>query len=353
MQLLSLRSCASAKQIIAIFVIAPTVLNFPFAAAAQDWAQLRTKVKNSILYIEAVQQNRDGTNKTRSSSTGFVIAKNGYGLTVAHAVPRGTTDTQVQYFVSVGSRYANKFPVEVVKRDEELDIALLQFPDVQEWVPVEMGESKEVPESARLCVLGFPRLSDLSAAEGLLSNHFGPGGKWQTTLPLDYGNSGGPVFDIGGRVIGVAAGGLDDARAITFVIPSNYTKPFQQLAEVASHWKFASEDFRFLPWNTDDKGEVKKAFAFSFTASDEEKKNIEQEFCLPDKIKIVGFEPTVTSQAGKDTKVVSFLHVPDKPNCVRISGTVSGDGVDKVGSIVVNYRGRGALTGYVDLTGVQ
>ena len=350
MRSLNRQSKLLACQIIVVLVL-PLTFCFSGEAHSQDWAQLRAKVKTSILFIETVQRNRDGTNTTILSSTGFVIAKNGYGLTVAHAVPRETSDTQVSYLVSVGSRYANKFPIEVVRRDEELDVALLQFPNVQDWAPIEMGQSNSVPESARLFVLGFPRSADLSSAEGLLSNHFGPGGKWQTTLPLDYGNSGGPVFDIGGRVIGLAAGGLDDARAITFVIPSNYTKPLQELVAAASPWKFATDNPAYPV--TIASGQFKKAYAFSFTVGDEEKKDVEEEFCLPSNVKIVEFQPTVTWRTGTDTKISSFLQVPNKPNCVRLSGTVSGSGVDKVGSTVVNYGGRGSLTGYVDLLGVQ
>ena len=107
--------------------------------------------------------------------------------------------------------------------------ASIAFPDVKKLDVIEAGESKNVPADARLFVLGFPRLSDLASAEGLLSNHYGPKGKWQTTLPIDYGNSGGPVFDIGGRVIGIAAGGLDEARAMTYVIPFDYARPLRSM----------------------------------------------------------------------------------------------------------------------------
>jgi S1-C subfamily serine protease len=314
-------------------------------ANAQDWSQLRQKVVHSVLYIETVQQNRDGTNKTTISSSGFVITKNGYGLTAAHAVPRETSDTQVRYFASVGSRYSHKFPIEVVQRIEELDIALLQFPNVEEWIPVEMGDSRNVPDDARLYVLGFPRSSDLSSAEGLLSNHFGPGGKWQTTLPLDYGNSGGPVFDIGGRVIGIAAGGYDNAHAITFVIPSSYTKPLQDIVEAAPASMFAAGESPSVPSGH----EVMKAFAFAYSVDHQEKKNVEEDFCLPTGVKVSNFKPVVTSLAGKETKVYSFSVTPNKPNCVRLQGEVAGNGVDKVGSIIVNYRGRGWLTGHIDV----
>ena len=204
-------------------LVVPTLIS---AKAEGDWLEVRRKVRNSILFIEAVGRKNDGTKPPDvARSTGFVISDNGFGMTVAHAVPRTTSDTTVRYYASVGSRYASKFPVEVIRRDEDLDLAILRLPKVQDWHLIGLGKSNDVPEDTRLYVLGFPRSSDLASAEGLLSSHFGPGGKWQTTLPLDYGNSGGPVFDARGRVIAVAAGGYDEARAITFVIPIDYAWP--------------------------------------------------------------------------------------------------------------------------------
>jgi S1-C subfamily serine protease len=209
------------------FALLTLVIQTSISVKAEgSWLEVRLKARHSMLFIEAVSQNNDGTKRDVARSTGFIISDKGYGMTVAHAVPKTTSDTIVHYYASVGSRYASKFPVEVVRRDEDLDLALLRLPKVQDWRHfIGLGRSNDVPEDTRLYVLGFPRNSDLASAEGLLSSHFGPGGKWQTTLPLDYGNSGGPLFDARGRVIAVAAGGYDQARAITFVIPMDYAWP--------------------------------------------------------------------------------------------------------------------------------
>jgi S1-C subfamily serine protease len=270
-----------------------------------------------------IQQKRDGTDRVEFRSTGFVISNSGYGygITVAHAVPAETAETQVEYYASVASRYSNKFPVHVVKRDPELDLALLSFPDVQEWTPIDIGESNRVPDDARLYVLGFPRSSDLSSAEGLLSSHFGRHGNWQTTLPLDYGDSGGPVFDIGGRVIAIAAGGLDDARAITYVIPIRYARPLLELAQIESLTRYAK-----VSPNVGAEATIKKSFAFSVTADHQETKNVDEDFCLPNGMKITSYQPIVASKAGSATRVISFAKVPDKPNCLRFRATVAGNG---------------------------
>ncbi len=178
-------------------LVVPTLIS---VEAEGDWLEVRRKVRNSVLFIEAVGQKNDGTKPLDIvRSTGFVISDNGFGMTVAHGVPRTTSETTVNYYASAGSRYASKFPIEVIRRDDDLDLAIFRLPPVQNWHLIGLGKSNDVPEDTRLYVLGFPRSSDLASAEGLLSSYFGPGGKWQTTLPLDYGNSGGPVFDARGR----------------------------------------------------------------------------------------------------------------------------------------------------------
>lgn len=302
---------------------------------AQDsWQLLRQKVKDSVIYLEVTKQNRDGTNREVFSSTGFIISDRG-ALTVAHAVPSATSDTIVHYNASVKSRHAHKFPFEVIMRDNQLDLALLAFPDVQIWSPIEFGESAPVPEDAELYVLGFPRDSDLASAFGRLSSRFGPGGYWQTTLPLDYGNSGGPVFDIGGKVIGIAAGGRDEAKAMTFVIPADYARPLRSLVRAAlaptkPNWTL---------------------FTFMKSVDHQQAADVDEVFCLPAGKKVVSFKPEILSKNGQDTRLVSAATVPGRPNCVDFKAYVAGNGVERYGSIVVDHKGRGWLSGYVAVYG--
>jgi hypothetical protein len=301
---------------------------------AQDWGPIREKNKDSVLYIEGTSQKRDGTNRQTFTATGFVGTDHA-GFTVAHAVPAEATDTVVRYSASAGSRYAQKFPIEVITRDDGLDLAVLSLPDVQSWKPIEFGESKPVPADARLYVLGFPLNSDLASGEGLLSNLRGPRGRWQTTLPLNYGNSGGPVFDIGGKVIGVAAGGYDDARLMTVVIPSDYLRPLRSLVSAALERK--GPHFAWFP--------------FAKSVDDQQATEVSEVFCLPEGKRVVSFTPTILSKSGQDTRLISTTSVPNRPNCIDFKAYVAGKGVERTGSIVVENKGRGWLSGYVAVYG--
>jgi Trypsin-like peptidase domain len=270
---------------------------------AQEWGSIREKNKGSVLYIEVVSQNRDGTNRHKSTATGFVGAL--------------------------------KFPIEVINWDLGLDLAVFSLPDLQIWKPIEFGESNPVPAEAQLYVLGFPLNSDLDSGEGRLSNPRGPHGRWQTTLPLNYGNSGGPVFDIGGKVIGVAAGGYDEARSMTIVIPSDYLRPLRSL--VAAALEPSSPNL--------------KRFTFIKSVDDQQSAEVREVFCLPEGKKVVSFTPNILSKNGSDTQVISTTPVPDRPNCVNFKAYVAGKGVENYGPIVVGHKGRGWLSGYMAVYG--
>lgn len=332
----------SIRSVVACVAVAAAI---PTVGFAQDWGGIREKVKDSLVFIETVRQARDGTNREVLTSTGFIVSRFGHVLTVAHAVPRPSDHALVEYRASVRTRYGQKYKVHVITRDDDLDLALLMLPNAQAWQPVGIiDRSASVPEDARLYVLGFPLASDLSSAEGLLSSHFGEGGRWQTTLPLNFGNSGGPVFDVGGRVVGIAAGGFDQAQAVTYVIPADYSRAIRSLVTaVPNTYQIPRPSDPSLPMG------LAQTFPFAITVGHEEKKPVQQEYCVQKGFAISSINPTVTSQSGYGTEFKSAVRVPGKPNCVALNMFVAGDGVERLGGIIVNYRGRGALSGKIEV----
>jgi hypothetical protein len=311
-----------------------------------------------VLFLKTVISKRDGTDRKEMTGTGFVVSPAGYAITVAHLVPKGTVDELAVYQVSPESRTKPPVEVQVVKRDDELDLALLRLP-TGPWRPLHFGNSMYTPQDARLYTLGFPRQSDLSGSEGLLSSYYGPEGRWQTTLPLDYGNSGSPVFDIGGEVVAIAVGGLDNAKAITYVVPENYARGLRGLvASVESlsssgNWTitgFAADPGQneMVKLRSTATGAAGYASPFSFTVAHEEKKPVSQQFCTPGGAPIVSWDYSIGSKAGIDTQVLSVGKVPFRPDCLELKALVAGNGVDKVGGIVVKHHGPGWLSGEIN-----
>ncbi|HRQ15134.1 MAG TPA: trypsin-like peptidase domain-containing protein, partial [Promineifilum sp.] len=260
-------------------------------------------------------------------------------------------DTITEYRASLRTRHGQKYKVHVVTRDDDLDLALLVLPDAQRWVPLDfIDKSSGVPKDARLYVLGFPLTADLSSAEGLLSSYFGDGGKWQTTLPLNFGNSGGPVFDIGGRVVGIAAGGFAQAHAMTLVIPADYALPMRIMLSAlpmdSANLQYPSPQLASVSSET-----VQQVFPFSVTVDHQDRLNVKEEHCLSPGFKVVSVTPSISSQAGSGTHLISATPTQDRANCVSLNMFVAGNGVDRAAGIIINYRGRGWLSGHLTVVG--
>jgi S1-C subfamily serine protease len=239
----------------------------------------------------------------------------------------------------------------VITRDDDLDLALLLLPNVQTWKPLEfVDRSASIPEDARLYSLGFPLASDLSSVEGLLSSHFGIGGKWQTTLPLNFGNSGGPVFDIGGRIVGVAAGGFDQAQNITYVIPADYLRALRSLLPTTCSQQ-ASPTPPAASAASASAHQIRQSFQFSVTVDHQDQRDINDIHCLPEGFIVSNVTPSISSINGNGTRLISANPVPGRPNCVALQAFVRGSGVDRLGGIIVNHRGRGWLSGQLLVDG--
>jgi hypothetical protein len=336
---------ATGIRIVVLLLLFAGSAALPAAARAQDWTGLREQSKNSVLFIRVVTRNLDGTNeRVAATASGFIVSRQGHLLTAAHALPPDDPTVQTKIYASSGPRDNRRLEMTVIRVDRDLDAALLQLPSSQDWSALAVAGSSTVPDDARLFVLGYPKGLELSSAEGLLSNRFAPGGKFQTTLPLNYGNSGGPVFDIGGRVVGMSSGGFDEAQLITYVTPSDFFRPLLALAGLLDPPVTTVRPLPTAPSPPRNAG-----FPFSFTVDHQDRREFEQVFCVSEGDRIKQVSVAVGSQNGNGTHVISSLPKADRPNCVTLRVEVAGNGVDRVAGVIVNYRGRGWLSGHVNL----
>jgi hypothetical protein len=114
----------------------------------------------------------------------------------------------------------------VVDYDARRDLAILKIKGFNLPV-VELGNSDEVAQGARVVVIGNPMGLENSVSDGLWSGARDTGAGYklqQMTAPISPGSSGGPVFDIRGRVIGVATLSLVEGQNLNFFVPINYAR---------------------------------------------------------------------------------------------------------------------------------
>jgi S1-C subfamily serine protease len=177
--------------------------------------------------------------------TGFLVETKGvYVLTNDHVIA-GANDVHVVF--SDGS----DVPAKIMGRDPNLDLALLSV-DVPRLHPMQMGDSDALRVGEWILVLGNPFGDGVTASVGIVSStgHDSAslvGGRtltYRSYLQIDArvhrGNSGGPVLDTAGQVIGVAIAPGDRPGELAFAIPINHIKdildPLREHGQVSRGW---------------------------------------------------------------------------------------------------------------------
>ncbi|HVT31233.1 MAG TPA: DegQ family serine endoprotease [Rhodanobacteraceae bacterium] len=138
-----------------------------------------------------------------SMGSGFIISPDGYVLTNNHVV-----DGADQVTVRLNDR--RELDAKVVGTDAQYDIALLKITATNLPV-VSVGDSKNVKAGQWVVAIGSPFGFDHSVTAGIVSavgRQFGAADQQyvpfiQTDVPINRGNSGGPLFDLQGRVVGI------------------------------------------------------------------------------------------------------------------------------------------------------
>lgn len=188
--------------------------------------------------------NSFGTNQTqRALGSGFVIDKAGHVVTNYHVV-RGASTIQVSF--SNNERYKAK----LIGADPSTDIAVLRVGvKARALKPLPLGNSDVVRVGDQVIAIGNPFGLDRSVTAGIVSavqrrieapNQLSIAHVIQTDAALNHGNSGGPLLNAQGQVIGVNAqietGGQGQGNVgIGFAIPVNTVKDV--VAELIKHGK--------------------------------------------------------------------------------------------------------------------
>jgi len=185
-----------------------------------------------------IPEDREGrTQKRRSQSlgSGFIISSDGFILTNNHVVQGADK-------ITIRLSDASEYPAEVIGTDPETDLALLKIKPQGDLVAVKLGNSDEILVGDWAIAIGnpFPQLGlDRTVTVGVISaigrQGLTFGGEEvsyqdyiQTDASINRGNSGGPLVNIRGEVIGInsaIASNTGGSVGIGFAIPINLAKP--------------------------------------------------------------------------------------------------------------------------------
>lgn len=139
--------------------------------------------------------------ESQALGSGFVISEDGYIVTNNHVI-EGADEIEIEFFGG------NKLPAKVVGTDPKTDIALLKVESPQPLAFVPFGNSDLMRVGDWVLAVGNPLGQGFSASSGIVSaRNRELSGTYddylQTDAAINRGNSGGPLFNMDGQVVGV------------------------------------------------------------------------------------------------------------------------------------------------------
>lgn len=156
----------------------------------------------------------------KSTSGTGILLKDNFILTNAHIV-----SMDFEFALSICGNFKddiNNYNLEIISIDEELDLALLKIENLNylpvfiEDIPVKTGE--------KVYAIGNAIGQGLSIVEGIVSdaNRIVNGISYiMHTAPVNPGNSGGPLYNGTGKIIGMIASTRKDAKSMSYAIPNS------------------------------------------------------------------------------------------------------------------------------------
>lgn len=216
------------KPVLFAFFIAS--LGFAAEAGAQfpSFADLAEKLTPSVVNISSFSQseteNGEGnTPLSESLGSGFIIDGNGYIITNNHVVDKAES-------ISVTLSDNIKTEARVIGKDSKTDLALIKIETKHPLNAVKFGDSDKIRVGDWVLAIGNPFGLGSSVTAGIVSAksrdiESGPYDSFiQTDASINQGNSGGPMFNLQGEVIGISSAIFSTTGAsqgVGFAIPAN------------------------------------------------------------------------------------------------------------------------------------
>ena len=236
------------KKIFFIFLILNTIPLTSVRAVPESFADLAEKLMPSVVNISTTQTVKTTSNqfpfefppgspfeemfkdfqrpterKASSLGSGFIIKENGTVITNNHVIA-GADDI----LVKVNSK---EYKAKVIGADPYMDIAVLKMQTTDKFSPVGFGDSDQARVGDWVVAIGNPFGLGGTVTSGIVSARNRDIGMTryddfiQTDASINQGNSGGPLFNLKGKVIGIntaiIAPGRSGSIGIGFAIPAN------------------------------------------------------------------------------------------------------------------------------------
>lgn len=192
---------------------------------------LNTKNSDKDVYIKLFPSSRDNissSNNKSASGTGIAITSDGLIVTNYHVV-NGSKSIQIK---GINGDFNKSYSAKVLIEDKNNDLAILKINDPNfsrlDSIPFTIN-NRTVDVGSSIFVLGYPLRStmgdEIKLTDGVISSKSGFQGdvtSYQISAPIQPGNSGGPLFDKHGNLVGIINAKHLKAENASYAIKSSY-----------------------------------------------------------------------------------------------------------------------------------
>ena len=188
-----------------------------------------TKMQNAV--VEIITHDK----KTVGRASGFVASSTGFIITNAHAVLNNQHNICNKIQVKRGNEIVDASVVAVGRptdgKHDSVDLALLFAAGLMDAGCAELGESSVCRNGQKVYLIGNSLGSGTCITSGIISDAHRnmPGLSYpyiMTDAAANHGNSGGPLLNEDGKVIGVLVSGVQNAEGMNYAIPIDVVKQF-------------------------------------------------------------------------------------------------------------------------------
>lgn len=172
---------------------------------------------------------------SQGSGSGFYLKDRNIVVTNHHVVGNNRT-------VSLETQDKHRFPAQVIFVNPVDDIAFLSPGEEMDAPQLQLAPGATLQNSQRVSVLGFPYGMPFTVTEGIVSspNQIMNGRKYiQTDAAVNPGNSGGPLVNDTGQVVGITTSKFQNADNVGFAIPADDLVNDLQSLDANTERKFA------------------------------------------------------------------------------------------------------------------
>ena len=196
----------------------------PLASVSYAYQMVAQKVRPSVVSITAYKRERSSVGipglGEEGLGSGVIVSADGYIVTNAHVLDGG-----YRYFVELHDR--RRYSAALIGVDKLSDLALLKI-ECNSLLPASWGDSDALDVGSIVWAFGNPYQLKQTVTSGIISGKDRPGdlnakqALLQTDAAINKGNSGGPLVDSRGHVIGINTAILGETfQGIGFAVPSS------------------------------------------------------------------------------------------------------------------------------------